>query len=75
LAGWSDAQFLWLIVGPSVRGFLVRHVKDFSGDQDLRSYEVPTVLLIVIVSDFVSKPIYTTYHRSLLHAETFPPYG
>ena len=62
-AGWFDAKFALVLAMSAMHGFLVRWVRDFAEDRNLRparfyriANEVPTVLMIGIVILVVVKP-------------------
>ena len=62
-AGWLHGKLLLVAAMSGLHGFLVRCVKDFAADQNLRSHkfyrvinEVPTVLMVGIVILVVVKP-------------------
>lgn len=62
-AGWFHAKFALVLAMSAMHGFLVRWVRDFAEDRNLRparfyriANEVPTVLMIGIVILVVVKP-------------------
>ena len=63
MAVWFHFKFLLVLIMSGVHGFFVRCVRDFAADDNRRSQkfyriinEVPTVLMIFIVTLVIVKP-------------------